>query len=94
MATIIIKHKVRDFEIWRKQFEQQSEYRKEAGFQGTCVYKSKKDPNTVVIYTKTEEPEKVSKFLASDDLKHAMKDAGVIDQPTVMVLDECIPYDY
>ena len=41
------------------------------------------DPNNVIVILDSDSADKLRNFLQSDDLKVAMRDAGVVGEPTI-----------
>ena len=89
MAHVLVRHKVESYAKWRPIFDERDATRKAAGAIGTPqVFRSGDDPFEVVVLLEWEELEKARKFVASDDLREAMQNAGVTEQPTIIFLQE------
>jgi hypothetical protein len=76
MGMMIVRHKVRDYGQWRPIFDRHADMQKRAGLINPRVYHSA-DSNT----------KKAKDFAASADLKEAMEKAGVLDTPTIYLLE-------
>ncbi len=79
---------MKDYEVWRKGFDDDAGNRKSAGSTGGHIFRSKNDPNDIFILMEMEDLEKVQKFVRSDQLKMTMEEAGVIGKPDIHFLDE------
>ena len=88
MAKLFVHHKVEDYAVWRNIFDDHEETRREYGSTGYQVLRSASDPNDLTVIMDWPAVEAAKAFAASDSLKEAMKDAGVISQPEVMFLVE------
>ena len=88
MATIIVRHKVKDYASWKAGYDDHGPARRAAGCQGTVVYRSADDPNQVVIVLEWDSLENAQKFAGSDELREKMQEVGVADQPDMYFLNE------
>jgi hypothetical protein len=83
LAGAIVRHKVADFDVWKKAFDDHAAARMQAGVVGHAVNRVTDDANTVVIYLQTENLESLRQFAASEDLKTVMTNAGVQGPPLI-----------
>ena len=86
MSLLVVRHRVEEFAAWKQQYDQHAPIREAAGFTGSRVYQTVDDPNDVVILLDMADVGKAKAFANSEDLKVAMKRAGVIDAPTLHFL--------
>jgi len=87
MNVAIIRHKVSDYGKWRPAFDADEEHRLAAGMTNPRVFRSADDKNEIVVIFDIADVEKVRAFAAAPRLKDAMIEAGVVDQPTMSVLE-------
>jgi hypothetical protein len=88
MGMMIIRHKVRDYGQWRPSFDGHAEMQKAAGLSNPRVYHSAdSNKSEIVIVFDTKDTKMAKDFAASDDLKEAMMEAGVVDTPTIYFLE-------
>jgi hypothetical protein len=88
MGMLIVRHKVRDYGQWRPLFDGHAEMQKAAGLTNPRVYHSAdSNKSDIVVVFDTENTKKAKDFAASADLKEAMKKAGVLDEPTIYLLE-------
>ncbi len=84
MTTIIVRHKVADFQIWKAGFEAHAPARKEAGITDGGVYKEGGDKDVmVVVLMEANDVGAVKAMFQSEQLAAAMKEAGVISAPEI-----------
>ena len=88
MASILITHKVKDFEAWKKAFDSNLGLRTSSGELSAQVFRDASDPNSVTVINKWKSLESAQKFAHSPELKAAMEKAGVEGQPKVYFLNE------
>jgi heme-degrading monooxygenase HmoA len=88
MGYILIRHKVVDYAQWKPVFDEHGVTRKANGCKGGHLFRSSEDPHEVVILFEWDNMEKARQFVQSEDLRKAMKRAGVSDQPDMYFLDE------
>lgn len=88
MGTIVLRHKVRDFASWKRQYDEHANVRAAAGFINDRVLRMVDDPSNVVVIFEYQDLEKAREFASSPDLKAAMEAAGVIEEPTIYITQE------
>lgn len=88
MVKSLMYHKVENFEKWKAAFEGFIEVRKEAGEIDFSVGTLQNEPNTAYVINSWGSIEEFEAFLGADDLKEAMGAAGVLEAPTVIILNE------
>jgi quinol monooxygenase YgiN len=90
MGMIIVHHKVKDFGAWKPLYDKHAGARKAAGLTKAHVLQSVDDPNTVTVVMDFSDVHKAKAFAASEDLKTAMKLAGVVGAPSIHILKKVI----
>jgi len=91
MGTLIISHKVKDYNTWRPVFDRHASAQKSAGLTNARVYRSSDDENEVVILFDTDDTKKAKDFVASPDVKESMAESGVLDRPVFYFLESAEP---
>jgi hypothetical protein len=81
--NVIVHHKVKDYNAWRKAYDGHEKSRAAAGITKGKVFRSAEDPNDVVLVMDVADVAKVRTWMASADLKTAMEKGGVIGTPTI-----------
>jgi quinol monooxygenase YgiN len=82
----LIKHRVSDYERWKKAFDAHAAARARAGVVGQAVNRSVDDPNLILLYIQATSFELLKAFLESADLKQAMTNAGVEGPPEIALV--------
>lgn len=77
MTVTLVRHRVADYDAWRRVYDSVGEMQREAGVTDDAVYRAEDDPNTVLVLHRFGSPEEARSFLESDDLREAMQEAGV-----------------
>ncbi|HEY4616742.1 MAG TPA: hypothetical protein VIH09_00930 [Flavobacterium sp.] len=79
--VIVIKHKVADYDKWRKGYDAHDSVRQAYGISHYVIGRGMDDRNTVIVIDKMNDVTKAKEFSAMPSLKEAMKKAGVIGSP-------------
>lgn len=87
MATIIVRHKVKDFNAWKTLFQAHESERVAAGLTNPRLLRSADDPSEVVILLDAADLGVAKAFAASEELRSEMAAAGVVDKPDVYFLE-------
>ena len=90
MATVIVRHKVKDYEAWKVVFEGFAANRKAAGETSFRICHLDNDPNNVLGIVEYDSLENARNFFSSPELKEAMNNGGVLEQPDIYYLKEYI----
>ncbi len=88
MAALVVHLKVQDYTAFRKVFDAATPTRTRFGGTGHKVFQSPSDPNEITVFSEWKSVEQAKVYAASNELKEAMKNAGVISQPDLMFLAE------
>ncbi len=88
MTHLLVRSKVEDYAKWKPVFDGMGAIRKAYGSKGGHVFRSADNPNEVVVLLEWDSVEKARQFAQSDDLRKAMQEAGVSDQPNIYFLEE------
>ena len=86
MTYLLIRHKVADYAKWKASYDGHFPARQQAGLKEKHLLRSLGDPNEVVMLFEAHDIEKAQAFIDSDDLREAMKNAGVINKPDLYFL--------
>ncbi len=86
MVSVIVKHRVENYEKWRSVFRSLAPARASHGCRAERVQRFVDDPLTVVITTDWASAEAARGYFASPTLKDGMAKAGVIEAPSIYVV--------
>ena len=81
MTHLLIRHRVKDYDAWKGQFDEFITQRKAGGERGFQVYRPVDDPNNLVLLFEWDSVENASTFMHSKALKDAMVKAEVLEPP-------------
>lgn len=88
-TTALIRHRVADFDAWRKAYDGFAPIQAEHGVHAHQVLRSVENPNDVIVTHTFDSREAASSFFAMPELKEAMSKAGVnADSVEISYFDE------
>src|SRR5689334_2006261 len=85
MPWLLIRHRVADYGRWKPVYEAHADTRRAAGLEDVHLLRDAGDPNLVVLLFKAVDEAKARAFAESDDLREAMRKAGVEGQPEMAI---------
>lgn len=88
MAHLLIKHKVEDFEKWKKGFDDFIETRRASGEKNWQIFRVEDDSNNVFALFEWDGMENAKAFTNKQELREAMQTAGVQGQPEIFFLNQ------
>ncbi len=83
MATMFVRHAVKDFNTWKAAYDEFDAERKTMGVTGHGVYQADGNPNEITIYHHFDSMEAAKGFAGSARLKEVMEAAGVEGAPDI-----------
>ncbi len=83
MTTLFVRHQVADYAKWRKAYDTFAPTQQRLGVKAQAVYRAADNPNDVTVTHEFAALEAAQQFAASDDLRNAMSDAGIVGEPTI-----------
>lgn len=88
MPSLLIRHKVTDFDTWRRAFDEDAGTRRANGSISCRVFRNNAETNEVWILLEWDNLMRARLFAKSDDLIDVLVRAGVTDLPDYWFLDE------
>ncbi len=88
MVQMFVRGSVEDYETFRKTFDDKEPMRQSAGATANAVYQSVDDPNEVTIRVEFPTVDAAKSFASSEELREAMKQAGIQAPPTIWFVNE------
>jgi hypothetical protein len=88
MATMIVKHRVANFDQWKRVYDSLEKVRLHHGWEGHSVHRDATDPNIVVIVNRVMSLEGAKSYGASEELHAAMAKGGVLGAPDIEFLED------
>ncbi|MCH7476902.1 MAG: cyclase [SAR324 cluster bacterium] len=83
MVRMFVRHKVNDYAVWRKAYDDFDGERVGLGVKGHSVFQAADDPNDLTVCHDFETLDAAQSFAGSDRLKEVMKGAGVSSAPDI-----------
>jgi quinol monooxygenase YgiN len=87
-ATMIVKHRVSDFDAWKKIFDELEALRRQHNWIGYEVLRDATDPNLVTIVNHIKDLAGAKAYGQSPDLRAAMQRAGMQGAPEIAFLND------
>jgi hypothetical protein len=81
-VRLMVKHKVKDWDAWKKAFDDHKQARIDAGLTDRVVGYTVGDNHSVTLVFAVADMAKAKAFINSKDLKDKMKEGGVEGQPS------------
>jgi quinol monooxygenase YgiN len=81
MVTMFVKHKVNDYDNWKRVYDDIASLRQEMGVTHASVHRDAHDPAVVIVTHQFDDLDAAAAFANSDNLKSAMAEAGVAGPP-------------
>lgn len=88
MATTVVLHHVKDYQAWRKVYDDFAPVQKAGGVTAESVYQAKGDPNNVLVLHRFATMQAAEAFFANAELRDALHRAGVEGAPRIEFYEE------
>ncbi len=85
MATLFVRHSVSDYKTWRKTYDHFQDTHQANNVTAQAVYQDADDPNDVTVTHEFPNVEAAKDFIQLEELKNAMRSAGVVGAPAVWI---------
>ena len=83
MATLFVRHSVKDFSTWKSAYDAFDAERKTMGVTGHGAFQATGNANDVTVYHEFDSIDKAKAFADSPRLKEVMQNAGVVGPPDI-----------
>lgn len=87
MAISLILHHVEDFDAWREVYDSVAPMQAAGGVISESVHRMAGDPDNVLVIHEFDSVATAQAFFANPDLKAAMLQGGVKDEPRIEFYD-------
>jgi hypothetical protein len=84
---MLVRHKIRDFSLWKPGYDAHLPKRVEAGLTEKHLLRGANDPNEVIILFEARDLNRARAFAESADLREVMQKLGVLDRPDIYFLN-------
>lgn len=88
MATVIVRHKVKDYKTWKPVFDKFVDARRAGGEKSYQIFHLDDQPNNILAIVDYDSLDNARKFFSSPKLKEEMGKGGVLEQPDIFYLKE------
>lgn len=86
MTTLLIEHRVKDFDKWLEAYHDHDEVRRKYGCTEAHVHRSEDDPSEVFVTTRWPSVDEAQAFMNDPGLPEVMSRAGVEMPPQLHLL--------
>ena len=88
LTYMLIRHKVRDFGIWKDVFDSNRSLRIKNGLDEKFVFQGETDPHEIILLFEVKDLGKAEEFSRSPELLEKMEQSGVVDRPDIYFLHD------
>jgi hypothetical protein len=86
MVRLFVRHKVEDYDAWRKAYDEFDSVRRPMGVTGDAVFRGVEDSTDITVWHDFDGEEAARAFTSSDELRSAIERAGVRGEPEVWLV--------
>jgi hypothetical protein len=87
-VTAMVQHRVADYDKWRKAYDGFAGVQKAGGVTRQSVYRATDDPSNLLVMHGFATAADAEAFLASTELRNAMRQAGVEGKPRIEIYQD------
>ncbi len=88
MVYVLFRHRVKDYKKWKSVFDGARAIRRAGGQGAGQVFHIENDPNNLMLIFEWSSLDAAHKFAQSQELRQAMQEAGVLEQPEMYFLSD------
>jgi len=88
MALVFIRHNIEDYPRWKKEFDGFVEKRRAGGERSFRIAHAVGEKNDLCLVFEWDNAANAKRFLDSPELAAAMKRAGVVGKPEMVIAEE------
>lgn len=88
MVTLFARHRVADYQAWRRVYDEFFTTRSSVGVSDEVVYQSATDPNEVTLMMTLPTVAAAHAFVENPELQAAMRNGGLVGAPTVWLANK------
>jgi hypothetical protein len=86
MGYLLVRHKVKEFDEWKRLFDAHGEAQRKAGLRIEKVMRNTYEPNEVFLFFEVLDLAKARGFVYSPEVPKAQAQSGVVDKPDIYFL--------
>lgn len=88
MPHTLVRHIVKDYDAWRRVFDENTPNRQDYGLKKGVIFRNMDQVNELLILMEWDEEEKARQFFGTAELREVMERAGVTDEPDIYFLEK------
>ena len=88
MPALLIRHRVSDYDAWKRVFDEQETTRWSNGCRGGRVFRNADEPGEMVIVLDWDDIRRARLYAQSDEMLELLGSAGVADLPDMWLLEQ------
>ena len=88
MVNVFVRHRIKDYTVWKQVFDGFAAKRRVGGEQTYRVARLVGEPNNLCLFFEWDTAANAERFIASAELRNAMQQAGVTEQPEIYIAEE------
>ncbi|MBV9472836.1 MAG: hypothetical protein JO206_07695 [Solirubrobacterales bacterium] len=77
MTVMFVRHRVADYEAWRRVYDSVGELQRQGGVTEEAVYRAEGQPDEILVMHRFSSSDEAHSFMENPELRQAMEDAGV-----------------
>jgi len=85
---MLVRHRVRDFSVWKSGYDAHLSKRVEAGLTEAHLLRGAHDPNEVVLLFRAADLSRAKAFAESAELRETMQKVGLLEGPDIHFLTD------
>ena len=86
MLHMLVRHRVAEFERWKRVFDAHAVAQRQAGLRVTHVMRDTAEGSDVVLLFEVEDFDRARAFVTSPAVPDAQEESGVLDEPEILFL--------
>jgi hypothetical protein len=86
MAYLLVRHKVKDFQEWKRIFDAHKRSQVESGLHIEKVMRNLYEPNEVFLFFEVTDLAKARAFVSGPEVPKAQEESGIVDKPDIYFL--------
>jgi hypothetical protein len=86
MPFLLVRHKVSDFDKWKRVFDSHAAAQQRAGLKIIRIMRNVEDPSEVVLFFEAKTIEGAKGFVFSPEVPQSKEQSGVVDKPDIYFL--------
>jgi heme-degrading monooxygenase HmoA len=88
MTDILVRHRVEQYDRWKKVFDEFIDTRKSSGEKSFRILRPEDDPDNLYLFFQWDTAERAKEFFKSSVLEKTMQNAGVAEVPEIHFLNQ------